>query len=498
MTIPYPKLFIFFVVALSGASYFAFRSQNKPRILAVDEVPIAFWAWWTNAPDTQHVRRVFAATKAHTLFLRTGQFDSVNGNLQRVRNVSGKLPSSVDLHLVYNGTQRLLGEFEKLEIATAARAIADVYRADVLRSKQDGGNVLGLQLDFDMPTRVLPRYSDLLRQLRPLLPPDTKLSITGLPTWMTADEITGVLDSVDFWIPQFYGGEIPTHLSRRVPISSASDVERSVAQVRELGKPFYAGIYAYSYAIHYARNGELIELRGNMDQTVAASHPDLELVERSYFSDDGGELRYEYRAARDVVLYGLTIYSGETLVFDIPTSASVRSAARAVRHGAGELLLGICVFRLPSSNDPTNLSALEIAEALSDKETVAIPKLSLAKNDGGSFSLRATNEGTGRTIVGNGALTIDMTIPRGSVASVRGLSGISDYQTLCGDAEPCASQRATILRLSSASFQPGSSISWTMKFDSDMPDVFPTVVTTNVDDGRVIRQEYDLHISTEQ
>jgi hypothetical protein len=496
MTIPHPKLIIFFVAALSAFSYFAFRSQSKPRILSVDEVPIAFWAWGTNAPDPEHMRRVFAATKARTLFLRSGQFDSVNGKVQRIRGVSGKLPASVDLHLAYNGTQRFLTDFEKLGAAPIARSIADVCRADMLRSQRDGANVLGVQLDFDVPTRLLPLYADMLRQLRALVPGDTKLSITGLPTWMTAGEIAPVLDAVDFWIPQFYGGNIPTHISERIPISSAPEVERSVIQARSLGKPFYAGISAYGYAIHYDTNGDLIELRGNIEHAVAAAHPDLELIERTYFSG-GGEQRYEYRASRDLVLFGLNLRSGESLVFDIPTSASVRAEARAVRENAGERLLGICVFRLPSSHDASNLTAPEIAEALLDRAAHVTPSLSLNKNSGGTFVLRVTNDGTAGTIVEDGAVTIDLAVPAGSIGTVRGVDRFSDYQTLCGDAEPCSPQRATILRLCSTSLEPGSSVSWTLTFDSDMPETFRTVVTANLDDGRVDRQESLLRVSEE-
>jgi hypothetical protein len=466
--------------------------------LSIDEVPVAFWAWGTNAPDPEHIQRVFAATKARTLFLRAGQFDAVKGNVLRIRNVAGDLPGAIDLHLVYNGTQKFLDDFEELGPTTVARSIADVYSNDVRRAQYDGANVLGLQLDFDVPTRLLPLYAATLRQLRALVPRDTNLSITGLPTWMTADEIAAVLDAVDFWSPQFYGGNIPTHISQRIPISSASEVERNVVQARNLGKPFYAGISAYSYAIHYGKNGDLIELRGNIDHAVAAAHPDLELIGRSYFEGDGGEQRYEYRASRDLVLNGLNIRSEESLVFDIPTSASIRAATRAVRQNAGERLLGICIFRLPSSHDASNLTDAEIADAVSDNTTRLIPTLSLTKNAAGALLLRVTNEGAARTIVDDGALTIDLMVPSGSVTSVRGLNGLLDYQTLCGDAEPCASQRATILRLRSRSFGPASSISWTITFDSEVPETFPTVVTAKVDDGRVIREEPLLHISKEE
>jgi len=63
----------------------------------------------------------------------------------------------------------------------------------------------------------------------------------------------------------------------------------------------------------------------------------------------------------------LTVRAGETLVFDLPNVNSLKAAARAVRENAGEQLLGICVFRLPSGFDKTNLSIDEVTAALTSE-----------------------------------------------------------------------------------------------------------------------------------
>src|SRR5688500_8995941 len=89
---------IFVVVPLA---YFSAR----PRTLTVSEVPIAFWAWRTEAPNELEVQSVFSATGARTLFLRSGQFDSADRNVERIRAASGKVPSVAELHLVYNATR---------------------------------------------------------------------------------------------------------------------------------------------------------------------------------------------------------------------------------------------------------------------------------------------------------------------------------------------------------------------------------------------------------
>ena len=208
-------------VVLFLLSLYAF---NKPRVLAVNEVPIAFWAWRTQAPSNDEVQKAFAATNAKTLFLRGGQFDVINGSVTRIRPVTGPLPSTAALHIVYNGTRRFLREWEKLTPDDIAATVAKTYRADLIRAQNDQANVVGIQLDLDSPERLLGFYAQVLKRLRELLPVGTKISITGLPTWMSSNELSGVLSHVDFWVPQFYGAAVPTNVNQRIPISSASEV----------------------------------------------------------------------------------------------------------------------------------------------------------------------------------------------------------------------------------------------------------------------------------
>jgi hypothetical protein len=143
-------------------------------------------------------------------------------------------------------------------------------------------------------------------------------------------------------------------------------VARYVARVRQFGRPFYAGISSYGYAILYDKDGSLIEVRGNIDPRGAERSSDLELIERSTFLNNE-EDRVVYRVRREHVFHELTMRPGETLVFDIPNVNSLKAAARAVRENAGEQLLGICIFRLPSGFDKTNLSIDEVTAALTSE-----------------------------------------------------------------------------------------------------------------------------------
>ena len=190
------------------------------------------------------MRLAIDKTKAHAIFLRAGQIDFKDGTLRRIRPVIGSLPKQVDLHLVYNGTRSLLKQLEQVDESSLAEAISGAYRTDSQRATEEHARVVGLQIDIDVPTRLLGRYEKTLSTLQPSAETGTQLSITGLPSWMESAQLRSTLAPVDFWIPQFYGAEIPERSDQLIPISSVESISRYVNQARELHKPFYAGLAA--------------------------------------------------------------------------------------------------------------------------------------------------------------------------------------------------------------------------------------------------------------
>ncbi len=72
-----------------------------------------------------------------------------------------------------------------------------------------GNTVVGLQIDFDAKTRHLDDYANFLNHLRRRLPPELKLSITGLLDWSTTAEpkaLNALAGTVDEIIIQTYQG----------------------------------------------------------------------------------------------------------------------------------------------------------------------------------------------------------------------------------------------------------------------------------------------------
>jgi hypothetical protein len=494
---------------------------QRTRAWAVAEVPVAFWTWHSSTPAQADVQRAIDDAGTRTLFIRAGQIDYDGNAVRRIRAVRGRFPVGVEIHLVYNSTPDLLSRIERLDSASFAAEVARSYVADGERARRDGARVVGVQLDIDVPTRLLPKYEQLLGAMRERLPKGAILSITGLATWMNSPEVVRVLAAADFWVLQCYGAPVPERLDRATPISSPQQVARAIDRARALDRPFYAGLAAYGYAIHYARNGKFVEMSGSLDPALIAQNPDLELVEKTPFAgtpvSDGGaiasEQRLVYRAREDAVIGELGLRAGEWLVLDLPTAESLRASARAVRERAGERLLGICVFRLPAEDDPTTLTLDEVQTALTDvpptvaaTATMKMIARNAARSDTDRRVLAVTiaNGGSASALLGGDAIIVDLRVPAGSVRAVS-LDGFASskmlYERPGGKAvdgeflQPCGSGRANVVRLAAPAWRPGDGPTAFLELASEMPQSVSILITVRTDAGRVWREERIVKVS---
>jgi hypothetical protein len=492
-----------------GISSFA----GKPRAWPVAEVPIAFWAWRNQTPTDADVRDAIDKANARTIFLRAGQIDFQSEKLCRIRPVKGALPKGIDLHLVYNATRSLLAQLEIVDENALAETISAAYQVDTERAAQENAHVVGLQIDIDVPTRLLGRYGKALRALRTRLKPGAQLSITGLPTWMNSAELSAPLAQVDFWVPQLYGAEIPERSDQLIPISSPETVSLFVNRARALNKPFYAGLAAYGCALLYSPNGSLISLRGDLDPAAIASDPNLDLIDQRPFavsaefnSAAGGaakntEWRYGYRARADGVTDGLAMHAGDVLVMEVPSADSLRASARIVRELAGKELLGICVFRLPASDDPATLTAAQVASALSDRDSAFAmevrlkPEVRLAR----TWILELKNVGIASAIVGGAK--IDISLPAGEVQGVTA-PGSTAVETLCASADentlaipqPCSERRANLIRFKPRVLISDRTIRAQFVLRGDPPARIPVSIQVETDSGQTYSARQEITV----
>ncbi len=101
MKVIFSNRMILLVAALSGVALILINDQffGKPREREITEVPVAFWAWRTQAPNNIEVQKAFTVTNAKTLFLRAGQFDLVNG--EGAADSTAKRPDTFDERIAF-------------------------------------------------------------------------------------------------------------------------------------------------------------------------------------------------------------------------------------------------------------------------------------------------------------------------------------------------------------------------------------------------------------
>ncbi len=496
---------------------------------ASEDVPVAFWSWRATAPTREDVQTAQMATHVTNLFIRAGQFDFTSNEIRRIRAVEGSMPNVVTLHLVYNATESLLSNFASVELRQFAATITEIYRQDAARFAGDGCCVVGLQLDFDAPTRLLPRYAELLRMVRARLASDVQLSITGLPTWMDSNAIGEALKTVDFWIPQFYGDIIPTRLEEARAIQSPANLRRRVEQARRLRFPFYAGLAAYSHLTLYTSKGELLLLRGDISPKLVARNPDLRLASSQPFitnesatssASSVGEWRYVYQARRDTSVADINIKQGEHAVLNVPSGAGLRLTANSVREAGGKNLLGICVFRLPMGRDENVLTIEEIADALANRDARISTRVEAFKqiatqnepddksrngnNDGNNEAstrliIVATNNGANSARIGDAAFAMILRVPRGSVQNVSAVDDSAIIETLCSKHNassfvPCSVRRSDAMRITSPVWMVYEQARIALHLRGSINEL-PLEFVQHTDDGR--RFEWRENIKTE-
>jgi Protein of unknown function (DUF3142) len=484
------------IVLLLAAAFFTTALNRPPRPWPASQTPVVFWAWHDHAPSPTDVSNAVQRLATRAIFIRAGQIDWQNGKLQRIRAVTGTLPQGIDVHLVYNGTRQLLADLDRIDESQLANTINSAYEADVLRSAKDQVRVVGLQIDLDVPTRLLGKYEKTLKVLRAQLKPGAQLSITGLPTWMQSRELRSTLAQVDFWTPQLYGLELPERLDQSIPISSPATISSFVDQARELDEPYYAGLAAYSWTLLYSSSGYPISLRGDMDPALIAADANLELIEQRQFAGAPGEWRYVYRVKADGVTDQLAMRAGDVLVVDVPSSESLRVAARAVRERAGAKLKGICVFRLPATDDLATLTLEQVAPALSDVDSRAqveveilsdVKSLSRPPASSPAYTIVLRNVGTESSTIGR--VKIDLQMSPGTIENWA--TGSATVEFLCGTLEardtnalgPCSQRRANVLRIKPRILAAGQSIRLQLTLNSE-PQKIPVRVEMETDTGR--------------
>jgi len=310
------------------------------------------------------------------LFVRAGTVSTSGEAIELILpqswQKSEKLPSG---HLVYALDSGIVRHFEDLSNTAIAGCIVASFNRQKREAEKAGLKVLGVQVDFDCSTRLLPKYADLLSRIRRDLSDKTQLSITSLPTWFTSRDLRDVVRNVDFYCPQFYETQIGKYIADAYPVSDIRMLKKGLESARRLGKPFYAGIPAYGHAFMFNDKGQLLGTYRGMSATEAAQHPSFRLAKSwpadvsgkpaSEIKDWTGEEFVDFEAIRPGVGgRGL----GYHLLYTIPTARMLALNLDAVREKRPGNCLGAVVFRSPEQDEIMTLPATAIKLAINKAE----------------------------------------------------------------------------------------------------------------------------------
>ena len=189
--------------------------------------------------------------------------------------------------------------------------------------------------------------------------------------------------------------------------------------------------------------------------------------------------------------------AGDVLVIDLPTTESLRIAARITRKLAGKRLLGICVFRLPDY-EPATLNVNQVSDALKDQDSHAVIWVSLKRqlqfNDTRLFILTCKNGGSVSPIIGS--LQVDLIVPAGSFEGIRSRPGVS-IQPLCAAAngpQPCSERRADILRVTVDYLAPANTFGVTLLLNRELPQTTRVSVAMQTETGQAYSAQYEIFI----
>jgi len=194
------------------------------------------------------------------------------------------------------------------QLALASSAVLLPMLTSLQQQFRDAGIVLrGIEIDHDCASARLQQYTTLLAELREKLPPELRLSITMLPTWLQTGDLETLLAPVDEAVLQVHAVQSP----ERGLFSRTQATTWIAAFAARSSKPFRVALPAYGSRVDWDENGRVIAVTSETSASRAGS--------------EQRELRADPR--------------------------EVAVLLQALRRDPPPHLLGIVWFRLPTTDD---------------------------------------------------------------------------------------------------------------------------------------------------
>lgn len=341
-----------------------------PLLLLIRPVPesgrrdLGIWYWHVPFRLTEDESATLKRMGVETLYVRAATFttDGVHAKTMLPQRWESAA-KGFKVVLTMNFDPGLLSHLGTLPVKPLADDVIRGIRQ--AKSAAKGVEVVGVQLDIDCPTRLLPRYADLLRRIRPAV--EGEFSITALPTWLGSPNIREVADAVDFIAPQFYENTTGKTLATLAPVSDTKALQRGLRRLRMLGIPYRAGLAAYGHSLLYDDDGHLAGMYRGLGPEDALRHPSLA-------PEAAGELGDE----RKLILKAVAPDAqgrgqGVRIAYVLPTAEALRQQLEVYRQNLPDNDRGAILYRFPEAEEAMTLPLPTQEAALRNRK--AVPRL---------------------------------------------------------------------------------------------------------------------------
>lgn len=434
----------------------------------------SLWYWHGPVALDEGQDRALDTMRVETLFIRAATLSQEEGHLSVVlpqRFESG----SRKVHLVFRLDASIAAEFDRLDLDAIAKKIVEAHARVGGQAETEGWQVIGIQLDFDCPTRLLERYADLVRRVRGQAPRETWLTVTGLGSWYESPSIEALADACDEVVPQCYEAELGTSLDQVHPVSNLPLLERTIERAERLGRPYRIGLPAYGHALLYDAGGRLASTFRRLGPRAIARHQSF-VLESAYPMDSEGR-RAERQGdwiGEDLLVYRATQPArdgkglGFRVAFKIPTPRVVQLALARIRNLRPRHCRGVVLFRVAEPDEEmvvplASLAAISSgAQPSPDPELTArhemLPYPGIERADASEplpvvFTVRVENRGDGPTAIRPDAIVLQLEFDAPGNALAGGDFVLDSTSGISGGSSSLA--RATRLRLRSPGLLPG-------------------------------------------
>ncbi len=340
------------------------RCYARPR----PALETSYWYWHSPFRIGPAQKNALTTLGVKRLFVRAGTFTTDGKNILLNMPQEWETKSDLPVHLVFNFDAGVVRHFEEFSVDLMVEDIS----TRILKQLADARkiqSVQGIQFDFDCPTRLLPRYAELVKKIKKRMRQDLEYSATGLMSWLGTQGARTLSRELDFLVPQAYEGETGLTLDKLRPVGDLAELRRLLPRIEQLECEVYMGLPAYGHAFLFDQQGKLVSMFRDLTPMEAMKHPAFEFVS-AYPSDRLGK---QAKTKADWIGEEIIIFKsikpgidgrgkGFTLAYTVPTASLLDQAQEIVRENQPSNCRGFVIYRIPDDNSPLALPLIKPAD----------------------------------------------------------------------------------------------------------------------------------------